>query len=519
LTPRRFWNLRVELALVLIVLAALAASATAYVNHSGWTLYYGDAEAHLDIARRVVDSRESGYDQLGTVWLPLPHVLMLPLVGNDRLWRSGLAGAIPSSVCFVVAGAFLFAAMRRAAHSSSVAFASLGLFVFNPNLLYLASTPMTETVEFAALMALLYFTILFQQTQSFAAVAGAGVASLAASLARYEGWFVISFVALYFLIAGRGWRRVSAIVLFCALAALGPLYWLAHNWWLYSNPLEFYNGPYSAIAIYRRALAQNMAPYRGDHNWPMAVLYYSTAVRLCAGLTALVLALGGLAGVILKRPPWLKELAWPVLFAALAPLFYIWSVHSGGTPIFVPDLWPFSHYNTRYGLAALPLLAIAGGCLVLLVPQRSRPWLAVTILIAAAAPWLVHPRPSQWITWQESRINSIGRRTWTRAAASTLAASYHPGEGILTSFGELTGILRAAGIPLRESLYNGEAPGWIAATTRPDLFLHEEWGLAESGDPVATAIQQATLKSGPHYHLVQTVKVKGAPVIEIYKRD
>lgn len=519
MTPRRFSNLRVELALVLIVLAALAASATAYVNHSGWTLYYGDAEAHLDIARRVVDSRQPGYDQLGTVWLPLPHILMLPLVANDRLWRSGLAGAIPSAFCFIVAGTFLFAAMRRAAHSSAVAFACLGIFALNPNLLYLAATPMTETVEFAALMALLYFTVLFHQTQSLAAVAGAGIASLAASLARYEGWFVIPFIAAYFLIAGRGARRLAAAVLFCLIAALGPLYWLAHNWWLYGNPLEFYNGPYSAIAIYHRALAQNMAPYRGDHDWPMAVLYYSTAVRLCAGLTAVVLAFGGLAAILLKRLPARKQLLWPIVFAALPPLFYIWSMHSGGTPIFVPDLWPFTHYNTRYGLAALPLLAIAGGCLVILGPQRWRPWLSVAILIAAAAPWLLYPQPTRWITWQESRLNSLGRRAWTRAASSSLAASYHRGDGILTSFGELTGILRAAGIPLRESLYNGDEPAWTAATTRPDLALHEEWGLAESGDPVATAIQQATLKTGPHYHLVQTVKVKGAPVIEIYKRD
>ena len=507
------WNARLELALVLLALAGLAAAATSYVNHSGWTLYYGDAEAHLDIARRVVDSREPGYGQLGTVWLPLPHVLMLPLVGNDKLWRSGLAGAIPSSACFVVAGMFLYAAMRRAAHSSGAALAAVGLFALNPNLLYLQATPMTETVALASLLALLYFTILFHETRSFAAVMGAGVASVAASLARYEGWFVIPFVAIYFLIAGHRMRRFTAAALFCAIAALGPLFWLAHNWWLYSNPLEFYNGPYSAIAIYRRALAQNMAPYRGDHDWPMAALYYATAVRLCSGLTAVILALAGLAGALLKR------VLWPIGFAALAPLFYVWSMHSGGTPIFVPGLWPFSYYNTRYGIAALPLLAIAGGCLVLLLPRRYRPWLAVAIVVAAAIPWAVHPRPADWITWRESRINSVKRRAWTQAAASSLGASYHRGEGILTSFGELMGILREAGIPLRESLYNGDEPNWMAATEKPRLFLHEEWGLAESGDPVATAIEQASLHGGPHYHLVQTVKVKGAPVIEIYKRD
>src|SRR5579862_1206706 len=119
------------------------------VSRSGWTLYYGDAEAHLNIARRILDSRTPGYDQIGTSWLPLPHLLTLALVTDDRLWRNGLAGAIPSSVCFVLAGVFLFAAMRRATASSAAGFAALGLFALNPNLLYLEATPMTEPVFFA----------------------------------------------------------------------------------------------------------------------------------------------------------------------------------------------------------------------------------------------------------------------------------------------------------------------------------------------------------------------------------
>ena len=500
------------LALVFVCLAALGGFATAYVSHSGWTLYYGDAEAHLDIARRIVDSRYPGYDQFGTVWLPLPHLLMLPFVRNNGLWRSGLAGAIPSTACFVCAGMFLYAAMKRAAHSSWVAVASLAVLALNPNLLYLQATPMTESVALAGLMALLYFTVLYRDTQSLAAVAGAGLASVAASLARYEGWAVIPFAAIYLLIAGRKHRFLGAL-LFCAIAAVAPLYWLAHNWWLYSNPLEFYNGPYSAMAIYQRALAQNTTPYRGDHNWPMAVLYYATAVRWCAGLTAVALAVAGLAGAIWKR------VFWPVVLAAIPPLFYVWSMHSGGTPIFVPSLWPFSYYNTRYALAALPLLAVAGGCIPLLAVQRWRPWIAAGIVIAAPAPWIMHRQPADWITWKESQINSRARRSADRIAASSLAASYRSGEGIITSFGDLTGILREAGIPLRQALYNGDEPDWQAAVLRPDLFLHEEWAVAVSGDAVATAVQRATLKAGPRYHLVQTVKVKGAPVIEIYKRE
>src|ERR1700683_4584177 len=226
-------------------------------------------------------------------------------------------------------------------------------------------------------------------------------------------------------------------MLFSVIAVLGPLYWLGHNWWIYSNPFEFYNGPYSAMSIYRRALAQNMAPYRGDHDWPAAALYYLTAVHLCAGWVLVAIGIAGLAGVFLRR------LFWPVLLAAIPPLFYIWSMHSGGTPIFVPTLWPFSYYNTRYAIAALPLLAIAGESLVLLLPQRFRPWIAAAVVIAAAAPWLIRPQPSDWVTWKESQINSRTRRAWTAAAASWLGHSYRSGEGIVTSFSDLSGILRA----------------------------------------------------------------------------
>jgi hypothetical protein len=100
-------------------------------------------------------------------------------------------------------------------------------------------------------MAVLYFTVLFRDTQSFWTVVGAALASLAASLSRYEGWFLIPFVTIYFLFAAKRWRLVFALV-FGAIASLAPLYWLGHNWWLYNNPLEFFNGPYSAQVINRR---------------------------------------------------------------------------------------------------------------------------------------------------------------------------------------------------------------------------------------------------------------------------
>ena len=52
----------------------------------GTMLLYGDAVAHLGIARRILDTNNPGIGNLGGVWLPLPHLLMLPFVAE---WSGG----------------------------------------------------------------------------------------------------------------------------------------------------------------------------------------------------------------------------------------------------------------------------------------------------------------------------------------------------------------------------------------------------------------------------------------------
>src|SRR5207248_6928987 len=131
---------------------------------------------------------------------------------KDRLWQTGLAGAIPAAICYVLASAFLFAAAKCVFSSRAAGATAAALLAFNPNLLYLQSTPMNEPVFLACLMALLYFTVRFQRTQSMAAVVGAGLAALAGALSRYEGWFLIPFVSVYFLATARRRPLVVAAV-------------------------------------------------------------------------------------------------------------------------------------------------------------------------------------------------------------------------------------------------------------------------------------------------------------------
>jgi hypothetical protein len=75
-------------------------------------LLYGDAVAHINIARRVFDSRTPGLKQLGTVWLPLPHLLMIPFLISDWAWQNGLGGSLPSMFAYVAAVMGLFRLVR-----------------------------------------------------------------------------------------------------------------------------------------------------------------------------------------------------------------------------------------------------------------------------------------------------------------------------------------------------------------------------------------------------------------------
>jgi hypothetical protein len=500
-----------ELAAAFLLLAAISWFAVRWHLAAGYTLYYGDAASHLAIARRVLDSRTPGVFQIGSVWLPLPHVLMLPLVGNDAWWRTGLAGATPVAACFVLGGIFLYLAIQRWYECRVAAATATLVYALNPNLLYLQSAPMTEPVMMASLFGLLYAMVSYSRSGSLWAVLGGAVALNAASLTRYEGWFLTPFVTLFFLLCGKP-RRLWHGLLFGVLASLGPAWWLFHNWWFFGDVWYFFDGPYSAKAIYQRQLEAGMARYPGDHDWERAAQQLRAAVELCSGTALFWLGIVGLAIAILWRA-WL-----PIALCALPVVFYVLSIYSSGTPIFVPHLWPHSYYNIRYGFAAYPLLVLGAGSLVLPTPLRFRIAVMPAVVLIAVSPWIAYPRPESWMVWKESQVNSQARREWTSQAAAYLKQHYRPGSGIFGTLGDLAAVYREAGIPLKEVLHEGNHPHWNAAVARPDLFLWEEWALAISGDSVSTAILRAR-RRGPRYVCVRMISVKGAPVIEVYHRE
>jgi hypothetical protein len=464
---------RAEIMLVASLTAALGTLAAPWYWRAGELLNYGDALAHLNIARRLVDTRTPGMLQIGTVWLPLPHLLMAPFAANDWLWRTGLAGAIPGVTALVMAAVAMFLLLRDRCGLWPAAVGT-ALLAANPSVLYLASVPMTEVLLLATMLWAIHLTLDADRPVL------AGFIATLACMTRYEAWVLVPLLAMV------QWHRLgfAACIRFCLAAATGPLWWLAHNWWFYGDALEFFRGEYSASAIYARQLAEGVARHPAGGNWWMSLRYYLGAAMLVSDGKLMILAVLGWALT------WRRQWALALLLAAPA-LFLIWSLHSAGMQIYIPSLWPNTLMNIRYAVSAAPLWA-AGAALFGQSPGQSK----TRMLLVAIALAFATAAPS--ITRQEGRALSLDRLSWTQPAAAFLTNNYRGG-GIALSFGDLTGALQQAGVPLREALHDGDRLRWDAAIARPDLFLHEEWALCFEGDALCSAAQ----RSG-HYHLVRS---------------
>src|SRR5713101_7013631 len=136
--PIRRWDH--ETALLAWLTACVSIFFFLFYFRRGEVLLYGDAVAHINIARRVFDSRTPGLLQLGTVWLPLPHLLMLPLLLSRWLWQTGIGGSIPSLFAYILSVTGVFRLVRTvlgvepdSLPAKFAAWFAAAIFALNPN--------------------------------------------------------------------------------------------------------------------------------------------------------------------------------------------------------------------------------------------------------------------------------------------------------------------------------------------------------------------------------------------------
>ena len=532
--PREAAQPRTSQDLLVAVLAAGASlAAFLYYFRQDALLLYGDAVAHLYIARRVIDGRYPGPFQLGTVWLPLPHLLMLPFVAVDWMWRTGAAGAVVSMASYVAGTVGVFRLVRSAVAPKSGARRvaprlAAAVFALNPNLLYLQTTAMTEPLYIALMIWSVVFLAEFaQQAREDDARAGrslerAAFALSAVMLTRYDGWFLAAMSGLIVLWAM--WKRPSrapaglkrALRNFLLLTALTPALWLAYNFGQYGNPLEFLTGPYSTRAIEQRS-AGGHPLHPGAGSLPVAALYFSKAAQLNLGpgRAAQGLMLAAALGALLslrRQPGRVALLLWlPLPFYALAVAY-------GATPIFVPVWWPFSYYNVRYGIELLPAVAVGAGLAAAGVRGRlARAAAAGTALLVVASygtSWQSGP-----VSLGEARVNAVTRVAFETQLAGELK-KLPPGSILLMYCGDHPGALAQAGIPLRRVIHegnraiaDGEYGEWERALEAPNQYA--DYLVAIAGDSVA----MSAARNPRQLQAVAEVESPGQPRAVIYKTN
>ena len=175
-------------AAVSIIAALIIVNAFLFFLSRDQTFIHIDAIAHVNKARGLFDNIEPGLRQLGTVWLPLPHLLMAPLAAIDPLWRSGAAGSLLSIVCFIGTSIFLFLTGLEWTGSRIVGWLAFLLFALNPHLIYLFTTPENEPLMILCAAGLVYYLVRWIQDESWIDFALAALFMFAGTWTRYEGW-------------------------------------------------------------------------------------------------------------------------------------------------------------------------------------------------------------------------------------------------------------------------------------------------------------------------------------------
>jgi ABC-type polysaccharide/polyol phosphate export permease len=144
----------------------------------------------LDIGRRVVEGLKPGFAQLGSVWLPLPHLLMVLTIWNDFMWHSGLAGALESMISFVFTGVIIYKFLKHLNVGMLGRLVGVGVFIANVNILYMQSTAMTELLLLATMTAGVYELFLWQKENKLLHLIYSAFWIMLATLNRYDGWFL-----------------------------------------------------------------------------------------------------------------------------------------------------------------------------------------------------------------------------------------------------------------------------------------------------------------------------------------
>ncbi len=451
--------------------AAVCGALAAWHYHAlGLTLSHYDARGHLIVARRIFDSITPGWQQIGAVWLPLPHLLNALPVQIDLFYRSGASAVVMSIAEYAIAAGAIAWIVERLTGSEMAAIAGAAVFALNPNVLYLQSTPMTEPLLLATTTVAVAMMIAWCDRdvhEQSPANRPVGIVLALACLTRYEAWPVT--ISALIAAAWARWRRgqalsaalrdVGAVAVYpaIAVAAFAVFSRVVVGAWFVSSDFfvpenKALGDPFMAareIGWGARMLSGPALAWIGGAGVLLAVAIGLFVRERADGLS--VLALLGMAAT-----PWTAFLkGHPFRIRYMVPLMAIEAIGAGIAAGLLPD-------RRLRAACAVGLLALVG--------YELRP-------LDASAPMVLE---AQW-----DRPNLPLRDRVTACIQQRLG-----GNKIMASMGSLGHYMQEAsrtGLSIRDFLHEGNGDIWLAALEQPQpyaawMMIEEK---AEGGDMLA----------------------------------
>src|SRR3989344_587431 len=460
---------------ILCFLVAVSSYYFLFYLDNGLGLAYNDARSHLDIGRRVVEGLKPGLAQLGSVWLPLPHLLMIPAIWNDFMWHSGLAGALQSMASFVATGIIIYLFLGKI--GVGLLGRTIGVMVFaaNVNVLYLQSTAMTELLLLATMTAGAYELMLWFKKEQLLNLIKSSFWIMLSTLIRYDGWFLLTLVAFLVIIKtmkSKGIKSAEGMFLFfCTLGGFGIMLWLLWNQLIFKDALFFAFGPYSARAQQLQLEEAGVLATRGN-------LLLSTKVYLYA-LLYNSYAFNAVLGVIGAIVFWLdKKMKSSIKIASLALfapfVFNVLALYLGHSVLFIQGISGNTWFNARYGIMMMPSIAIFAGLLVDRVKALRWTFIGLFFLTTffAFANY-------DAVTIDDARVGSSQKNV--SEVSGWLAANAKDEKGfILISAASHDAIIFSSGLPMKKFIHEGTGKYWESATTSPDRWAR--WIVMRTND-------------------------------------
>ncbi len=515
-----------KLIVPLAILFAVVATYLSYTNDR--VITYGDAESHLNIAKRIIHSITSGFAQMGGIWLPIPHLMMVPFVYFDTLWRTGLAGSIVSGFSYVISSIFVYRTFYYLTKHKLSSFIAFMVFALNLNVLYMQSTPMTELPLIMFFMVSSYFFIKFIKNPHDAiSLIFAALFGFLASLSRYDGWFLVIFEAMIVVMIHFPLKATiealkkkdvkwlfknfqtaeGQVLMYASLAFFGILLWLIWGYLILGDPFYFTNSSFSAKSQQQSWLARGELP--AYKHILMALGYYAVTVLSNAGILPFLIALLGFITYALHKAD--KHRFYIMIMFSVPFVFNVYTMFVGQSVIFIPHITPttfeWTLFNVRYGIMMIPTVAFFVAFLFMNSKVTGR---VVIVTLLAFQLFLYTVGYSRIITLADG---SVGLSRAKRPDAEFwIKEHYDYGIVLLDDYARTVSIVRS-GFKMQDIIYIGNKPYWEESLVQPDKYAR--WIIMQKNDTVWRNLLDNPKTQGRLYKYFE--KAYTSPEILIFK--